>query len=68
MSLVDDGGKKTLYQQANLADIELEKYLFMRVSEVLAKGGEISHIKYILILLITNLIISSLEHQEQSEL
>jgi hypothetical protein len=35
MSLVNDGGKKTLYQQTALADIELEKFLFMKVSEVL---------------------------------
>jgi hypothetical protein len=68
MSLVNDGGKKTLYQQANLADIELEKYLFMRVSEVLAKGGDVNHIKYILIILLKNLTISSLEMNDESEL
>lgn len=34
-SLVDDGGKKTLYQQSNLADIELEKFCFMKVSETI---------------------------------
>ena len=34
-SLVEDGNRKTLYQQATLADIELEKFLFMKVSECL---------------------------------
>ena len=34
-SLVDDNGKKTLYQQSNLADIELEKFCFMKVSETI---------------------------------
>jgi hypothetical protein len=35
VSLIHDGGKKTLYQQTALADIELEKFMFMKVSEVL---------------------------------
>jgi hypothetical protein len=35
MQLVQDHGKKTLYQQTALADIELEKFLFMKVSESL---------------------------------
>lgn len=35
LSLVNDGSKKTLYQQTALADIELEKFLFMKVSDVL---------------------------------
>jgi hypothetical protein len=34
-TLVQDSGKKTLYQQTALADIDLEKFMFMKVSEVL---------------------------------
>jgi len=34
-SIIEDNGKKTLYQLSALADIELEKFMFMKVSEVL---------------------------------
>jgi hypothetical protein len=62
MSLVDDGGKKTLYQLSNLADIELEKYCFMKVSETIENFSHHRNINGILHLVRTileNLITSN---------
>jgi hypothetical protein len=64
-TLVNDGGKKTLYQQTALADIDLEKFMFMKVSEVLNhltnKPGQEQHVMGVAAVVLENLIISNLE-------
>ena len=65
MKYVEDGSKKTLYQQTALADIELEKYMFMKVSEILNQltngSGNEPHILGVASVVIENLILSNLE-------
>jgi len=67
--LVNDGGKKTLYQQTALADIELEKFLFMKVSEVLQQltnqSGNEKHVLGVAVVVIENILISNLEHHSK---
>ena len=69
MSLLHDNGKKTLYQQTALADIELEKFLFMKVSEVLqqltTQSGQEKHVLGVATVVIENMVISNLEHNSK---
>lgn len=70
---MQNSGKKALYQQTALADIELEKFLFMKVSEILVvqlnlKGQDIA-VSMICAEILENIGISNLEQdQEFSEI
>jgi hypothetical protein len=65
LSLVNDGSKKTLYQQTALADIELEKFLFMKVSDSLnqltSSFDNAVHVIGVISVVINNIIVSNFE-------
>jgi hypothetical protein len=62
-AIIEDGGRKTVYQYTALADIELEKYMFMKVSEVLNQLGpdQSRNVIGVAQVLLQNIIISNLE-------
>ena len=64
---MNDGSKKTLYQQTALADIELEKFLFMKVSDVLnqltGSFDQAANVIGVLCVVIQNIIVSNFEQQ-----
>lgn len=70
-AIIQDNGRKTLYQQTSLADIELEKFMFMKVSEILNQMGpdKSKNILGVALVLVQNMIVSNLEiGVENSEL
>ena len=60
-----DGSRKTVYQQTALADIELEKFMFMKVSEIL-NGIKIEDVPRISAVIVENVKLSEGSNEELS--